>query len=65
MPQANVSPEFGVVCPPGDVVGLSKVIRRLIYDTALRAEMAEAAWHAGQALPDWPTQVRRFVEAVA
>ena len=60
-----VSPEFGVVCPPGDVVGLGKAIRRLIFDTALRADMATAAWHAGQALPDWPTQVRCFVAAVA
>ena len=62
---ADAKPEFSVVCPPGDSVGLSKAIRRVIYDTELRAEMAEAAWHAGQALPDWPTQVRRFVEAVA
>ncbi len=62
---ANVTPEFSVVCPPGDVVGLSKAIRRLIFDTALRADMAQAAWQAGQALPDWPTQVRRFVAAVS
>ena len=62
---ADAKPEFSVVCPPGDVVGLSKAIRRLIFDTELRAEMAAAAWHAGQALPDWPSQVRRFVEAVA
>ena len=62
---ANVAAEFGVVCPPGDVAGLSKAIRRLIFDTPLRAAMAEAAWQAGQALPEWPMQVLRFVEAVA
>ena len=62
---ADAKPEFSVVCPPGDSVGLSKAIRRLIFDTELRAEMSKAAWQAGQALPDWPTQVQRFVEAVA
>ena len=60
-----VTPEFGVVCPPGDAAGLSKAVRRLIFDTDLRADMAEAAWQAGQSLPDWPTQTRRFVEAVS
>ncbi len=61
----SVTPEFGVICPPGDAVGLSKAMRRLIFDTALRTDMAEAAWQAGQALPDWPTQIRRFVQAVS
>ncbi len=62
---ACVSAEFGVVCEPGDVVQLSKAVRRQIFDTELRAEMAQAAWQAGQALPDWPTQVARFIETVS
>ena len=60
-----VGPELGVVVQPGDHDGLSKAMRRVIYDTALRAEMAEAAWRAGQALPDWPTQAARFVEVAS
>ncbi len=58
-----VTPETGVVCEPGDADGLSKAMRRLIFDGELRAEMAEAAWQAGQALPDWRTQAERFVAA--
>ena len=58
-----VTPETGVVCTPGDADGLSKAVRRLIFDEALRADMAQAAWQAGQALPGWPEQAARFVEA--
>jgi glycosyltransferase involved in cell wall biosynthesis len=58
-----VTPEVGVVCTPGDTVTLSKSLRRLIFDTDLRADMAEAAWQLGQTLPNWPTQAARFVEA--
>ncbi len=47
-----VPPEAGVACDAGDVDGLSKALRRLIFDAGLRADMAEAAWRAGQALPD-------------
>jgi glycosyltransferase involved in cell wall biosynthesis len=60
-----VTPESGVVCPPGDQVNLSKALRRLIYGTALRRDMAEAAWQRGQMLPNWPTQVREFAQALA
>ena len=58
-----VAPDTGVVCAPGDADGLSKAIRRLIFDEALRADMADAAWQAGRALPDWRAQAERFVEA--
>ncbi len=57
--------EAGVVCDVGDLVTFSKAIRRVIFDTELRAEMAEAAYQAGQALPDWPAQGRAFAEALA
>ena len=59
-----VAPDAGAVCPVGDADTLSKTLRRVIYDTRLRHEMAEAAWRAGQALPDWPTQAARFVAAL-
>ena len=59
-----VTPEMGVVVHPGDADGMSKAMRRVIFDTALRADMAEAAWQMGRALPDWPTQAARFVEVI-
>ena len=60
-----VAPEMGVVCHPGDWEGLSKAMRRLVFDRALRADMAEAAWHAGQALPTWADQAAAFAELAA
>jgi glycosyltransferase involved in cell wall biosynthesis len=61
---ALVPPEAGVVCQPGDHVNLSKALRRLIFDTTLRRGVAEAAWRAGQSLPDWQTQTEKFAEAL-
>jgi glycosyltransferase involved in cell wall biosynthesis len=60
---ALVAPETGAVCPVGDVVQLSRSLRRMIFDTALRQTLADAAWIAGQKLPDWPDQARAFAEA--
>ena len=54
----------GCVCLPEDQPTLSKSLRRMIFDTALRAEMAEAAWQAGQALPGWPLQATAFLDAI-
>jgi glycosyltransferase involved in cell wall biosynthesis len=59
-----VPPDAGVVCSPGDVEQLSKALRRLIFDRALRRDMAEAAWQAGQALPSWPEQAGRMAEII-
>ena len=42
-PGAHITPENGVVCPPGDVEQLSKAIRRLVFDAALRDDFAAAA----------------------
>jgi glycosyltransferase involved in cell wall biosynthesis len=61
---ALVPVEGGVVCPPGDVGGLSKAMRRLIFSPALRHDMAETAWLAGQALPSWESQCRAFASAL-
>lgn len=55
----------GVVCPVGDWINLSKALRRMIFGSELRREMAEAAWQAGQMLPSWQTQVREFAQALA
>jgi hypothetical protein len=37
----------------------------MIFDTALRRDMADAAWRIGQTLPDWPTQARAFAAALS
>jgi len=62
---AIVPNEAGVVCDVGDLVTYSKALRRVIFDTELRAEMAEAAWQAGQNLPSWQGQGDIFADAVA
>ena len=58
---ALVSPDAGVVCAPGEIDQLAKALRRLIFDAALRREMAAAAWSIGRALPGWPAQAAAFV----
>jgi glycosyltransferase involved in cell wall biosynthesis len=62
---ALVTPESGVVAPVDDAPALSRAMRRMIFDTDLRARMREAAFAAGQRLPDWPTQVRAFAAVLA
>jgi glycosyltransferase involved in cell wall biosynthesis len=59
----GVTPESGVIAQPGDSDGLSKAMRRLVFDRPLRADMAQAAWELGQTLPRWTHQAARFVEA--
>jgi glycosyltransferase involved in cell wall biosynthesis len=55
-----VGPGAAILAAPGDHVSLSRGMRRPICDAALRAQMAEASWQAGQALPRWETQAARF-----
>lgn len=55
-----VVPGSAIVSPVDDVMSLSKGMRRAIFDTDLRAEMAEAAWTGGQALPRWPDRAAAF-----
>ena len=59
-----VPPGAGAVCEPGDIVTLSKVLRRVLFSPTLRGTMAVAAWEAGQALPDWATQAALFLTAL-
>lgn len=51
-----VPTDAAAILPPGDAVNLGKSLRRLIYDRATRAAMADAAWTAGQKLPTWAAQ---------
>ncbi|MCB4823199.1 glycosyltransferase family 4 protein [Roseicella aerolata] len=60
-----VPAEAGAVSPPGDVVSLTKALRRMIFDTELRQAMAEAAWQAGQRLPRWPDRAAAFAAELA
>ena len=53
---ALVTMDAGAVCSLEDEPTLSKCLRRVVFDRALRAEMAAAAWSAGQRLPGWPGQ---------
>lgn len=62
---ALVTPQSGVLVPPGDGANFSRGLRRLIFDRALRAAMAEAAWQHGRTLPDWPAQAEAFARALA
>lgn len=63
---ADVVPKTaGVIAAPGDVNALSRAMRRPIFDTRLRADMAEAAWAAGQALPRWSDRAEAFLAEIA
>lgn len=55
-----VVPGSAIVSPVDDVMSLSKGMRRAIFDSSLRADMAEAAWVGGQALPRWPDRAAAF-----
>lgn len=62
--EAMVPQEAGVVCAPDDVATLSKSLRRMIFDEAVRLRMAEAAWIGGRGFPGWPEQAALFLNAL-
>jgi glycosyltransferase involved in cell wall biosynthesis len=55
-----VAPGSAILAPPGEFNSLSRGMRRPLYDPLLRAQMADAAWRAGQTLPRWDAQAARF-----
>jgi glycosyltransferase involved in cell wall biosynthesis len=61
---ALVPAEAGIICAVGDMAGFSTALRRIVFSSDLRREMAEAAWHAGQALPSWQAQGHAFARAL-
>ena len=61
---ALVDLDSGVVCTRGDLDQFSKSLRRLIFSAELRAEMAEGAWRAGDALPSWDAQAALFASVI-
>ena len=58
--EALVPAGAGVLYPAGDAATFGKCLRRAICDAALRADLAAAAWQAGQALPGWEQQALLF-----
>ncbi len=61
---ALVPAAAGVIAAPGDHAALANGMRRMIYDAALRRQMADAAWQHGRALPGWDEQARAFARAL-
>jgi glycosyltransferase involved in cell wall biosynthesis len=62
---ADIVPvEAGIVSPPGDIVSLTKALRRVLFDAPLRQAMADAAWAAGQGLPRWEDRALAFHAAL-
>lgn len=59
-----VPPEAGAVCGIDDLATYSKALRRMIFDTELRTQMAAAARAAGAALPGWEGQAALFAGVV-
>ena len=58
---AAITPaDASVLCQADDMVTFGKCLRRAIFDTTLRAALAEGAWAAGQAMPGWPQQAAAF-----
>ncbi len=60
-----VVPGSAIVSPVDDHMSLSKGMRRAIFDADLRAEMAEASWQGGQALPRWTDRAEAFRAEIA
>ncbi|MFL1461367.1 glycosyltransferase family 4 protein [Roseococcus sp. DSY-14] len=57
-------PGAAILAAPGNHDSLSRGMRRVILDRGLRAQMAEAAWAAGQRLPRWEDRAARFAAEV-
>jgi glycosyltransferase involved in cell wall biosynthesis len=50
---------------PGNVPALTAAVARLIDDAALRRQLADASWAAGQSLPRWEETARRIAGVIA
>ncbi|HRE20571.1 MAG TPA: glycosyltransferase family 4 protein [Rhabdaerophilum sp.] len=50
--------------PPGDAEALAGALDRAMSDPALRRQLAEAAWQAGQALPLWEDTARLIADCL-
>ncbi len=61
---ARVPAAAGVIAGAETHESLSKALRRIIFDRAVRHAMADAACKHGRTLPDWTAQAKRFAAAL-
>jgi glycosyltransferase involved in cell wall biosynthesis len=61
---ATVPDAAAIKVPPGDPAALAHAIGRLVDDPALRRNMGDAAWTAGQKLPRWQDTAQRIADAI-
>jgi len=60
----TVPADASLLVPPGDTAALRDALRRAMTDANLRARLAAGAAVAAAALPDWPTAVSRWANAL-
>ncbi len=60
----TVSADASLLVPPGDTAALCDALRRAMTDANLRARLAAGAALAAATLPDWPTAVTRWANAL-
>jgi len=61
---ATVAADAALLVAPGDAVALGDALRRVLTDLPLRQRLAAGAARAAQDLPDWPTAVHRWAQAL-
>ena len=60
----TVPADAAMLVPPGDAESLARALAMVMDSAPLRLQLATGAARAGAALPDWPSAVRRWVEAL-
>ncbi|MFE8031680.1 glycosyltransferase family 4 protein [Thiohalocapsa marina] len=56
--------DAGLLVPPGDIAALGQALRVFLDHPDRRRHAAERALAHAATLPDWPTQARRFADAL-
>ncbi len=54
----TVPDDAAIKIPPGDVESLRRALRQIMRDGEMRWRLSEAAWRAGQRLPEWQDAAR-------
>jgi glycosyltransferase involved in cell wall biosynthesis len=60
----TVSPDAGLLVPPGDAAALADALHRVLTDSALRQRLAEGATAEAHQLPTWPQSGAIFAGAL-
>lgn len=61
----TVPAKCGLLVPPGDDAALAEALRRVLTESSLHTNLADAAWEHGQHLPDWDDTAARVAQALA